>query len=325
MPAETLDRSTEYSLSSGYEHVIGVDEAGRGPLAGPVVVAACFIPRELSNSIDAVIQDSKKMTEEQRDVGYEVLMSEPRIKYAVSIVSHTEIDEMNILQASLTGMRRATIELLDILRNESMNTITKKGKPKQQSADPKNLFSASSFLVLVDGNKVPASMPIECKAIVKGDSRVYSIAAASIIAKVVRDKLMVDLDKEYPQYNFAKHKGYPTAEHRALVMQHGPCPYHRLTYGPVRAALEAKDRRESKRPLEQDVPATGTTTKKRRTTSAELQDNINTIDLQAASDSIAKKRLKAKSFAPAKSENAIDLVSNNNELRRSSRLKTKQQ
>lgn len=237
----SLDRNLEFSFSEGYSNVIGVDEAGRGPLAGPVVVAACYIPRSMTGRLDAVIQDSKKMTEEQREEGYKVLLSEPDIKYAVSVVSHTEIDELNILQASLTGMRRATISLLEILEKEhTANQKSARGK----ATLPK--WDSSEYLALVDGNKVPTEMPVECKAIVKGDSRVFSIAAASIIAKVVRDHLMVDLHKEYPQYNFAQHKGYPTAEHRALVMRYGPCPCHRRSYGPVKLALEAMERRSRK-------------------------------------------------------------------------------
>jgi ribonuclease HII len=265
----SLDRNLEFSFSEGYSNVIGVDEAGRGPLAGPVVVAACYIPRSMTSRLDAVIQDSKKMTEEQREEGYKVLLSEPDIKYAVSVVSHTEIDELNILQASLTGMRRATISLLEILEKE----YAANQKPAKGKATPPK-WDSSEYLALVDGNKVPTEMPVECKAIVKGDSRIFSIAAASIIAKVVRDHLMVDLHKEYPQYNFAQHKGYPTAEHRSLVMRYGPCPYHRRSYGPVKLALEAMERRSRKTddesnssdPREEEAP---TSRKRKAATAAE--------------------------------------------------------
>lgn len=219
--------------------------SGRGPLAGPVVVAACYVPNDMPEDLDAVIQDSKKMNEEEREHAYSVLMAEKRIKYAVSIVSHTEIDEINILQASLAGMRRSTVDLLNQLKQEglidkekpSLGSAKKGSKKKVPGVDSSLESEGLKYVALVDGNKVPADMPVDCQAIVKGDSRIYSIAAASIIAKVTRDEIMVALDKQYPQYNFAQHKGYPTAAHRALVMQHGPCPVHRRSYGPVKAAM----------------------------------------------------------------------------------------
>lgn len=326
----SLDRNLEFSFSEGYSHVIGVDEAGRGPLAGPVVVAACYVPRSMTSRLDAVIQDSKKMTEEQREEGYKVLLGEPEIKYAVSVVSHTEIDELNILQASLTGMRRATISLLEILEREHTDhQKTTKGKASQAK------WNASEYLALVDGNKVPSEMPIECKAIVKGDSRIFSIAAASIIAKVVRDHLMVDLHKEYPQYNFAQHKGYPTAEHRALVMRYGPCPYHRRSYGPVKLALEAMERRSQKTDHESNssdsVEEEAPTSRKRKATTT-ADENVKGKRPASSIKTEAKQSRKSKAVqkgnptskalkgAKASTTSEGDLSGDSN-LRRSARLR----
>jgi hypothetical protein len=133
-------------------------------------------------------------------------------------VSHTEIDEVNILQATMNGMRRST---------EALHA-------KLQKLHPNGAFRA-----LIDGNRVPADMPVDATYVIKGDSLIFSIAAASIIAKVTRDRLMLELDKEFPVYNFAQHKGYPTFAHRSLLMQHGPCRVHRTSYAPVKLAMAA--------------------------------------------------------------------------------------
>lgn len=200
------------------------DEAGRGPLAGPVVAAACYIPYD----VPAIpgIHDSKALTEGDREAAYEVLINDPRIFYGVSIVSHTEIDQINILQASLTGMTRAANSLLD------------KFLPTLKTSANNSASSLDKFIALVDGNKIPQDLTIASQYVIKGDSKIYSIAAASIIAKVTRDRIMVELDAKYPIYFFAQHKGYPTAMHRALLLQHGPCDVHRITYAPVKNAIE---------------------------------------------------------------------------------------
>lgn len=211
----SLSRLAEGKLSTGYDDVIGIDEAGRGPLAGPVVAAACFIKTGVN--IEGV-NDSKRTTEADREEIYHVLTNHSAVKWTVAIVSHTEIDEVNILQATMNGMRRCTNELLD--NNKSLFT------------------NRNKVLALVDGNRIPSAMPIEAVSVVKGDSIVFSIAAASIIAKVTRDRIMLALDKQYPVYNLAKHKGYPTSEHRSLLMHHGACEVHRRSYAPVRLALE---------------------------------------------------------------------------------------
>lgn len=213
----SLSRSAESKyLTNNKVYIIGVDEAGRGPLAGPVVAAACII---LDSTYIDGIMDSKATTESDREATYDVLINHSSVFWSVSIISHVVIDEINILEASLMAMREATTDLLQKL--------------------PKKKTSSEKLIALIDGNKVPSNMPIDSQFVIKGDSFVYSIAAASIIAKVTRDRIMKDLDKEYPQYGLAKHKGYPTFEHRGLLMKFGPSPIHRFSYGPVKLAEEA--------------------------------------------------------------------------------------
>lgn len=180
----------------GFVPVAGVDEAGRGPLAGPVVAAAVILPVDLDYS---PFKDSKKLTEKGRDRVF-ALLEELHVPMAVGICSAQEIDEINILQASLLAMKRAV----------------------------EQLCHAAAFL-LVDG-KFTIKMDLPQQALVKGESKSASIAAASVVAKVTRDRLMLSFDEEYPLYNFRQHKGYPTKAHKALVAQHGPCPIHRLTF-----------------------------------------------------------------------------------------------
>ena len=186
--------------------VAGVDEAGRGPLAGPVVAAAVIL--DASRPI-AGLRDSKQLSPVQR----EKLAQEIRARalgWAVAWADHQEIDRLNILQASLLAMARAVAAL-----------------------------SPMPLHVLVDGNRCP-QVPQPVTAIVKGDSSVPSISAASILAKVERDAAMLRLDLLYPGYGFAVHKGYPTAAHLAALDQHGVSPVHRRSFGPVRRCLEKR-------------------------------------------------------------------------------------
>jgi ribonuclease HII len=184
-------------------YLAGVDEAGRGPLAGPVVAAAVILPR--SPRVYG-LRDSKVVPEEQRDALF-FEIQEMALAYAVVEVSHEEIDRINILQASLKAMREA-LALLEI-------------KP---------------HLVLVDGNKKPAS-GFEEMAIIDGDAQSASIMAASILAKVTRDHIMKEEHEKYPQYGFNEHKGYGAPSHLEALRKYGPCPIHRRSYEPVRAIL----------------------------------------------------------------------------------------
>ncbi len=189
----------------GHGLMAGVDEAGRGPLAGPVVAAAVIL-----DDLKPIrgLADSKAISERKR----ERLFDEIRAKALTCCIAEAtveEIDRLNILQATLLAMQRAVAGLRLV--------------PQQ---------------VLVDGNRLPLlSMPAE--AIVKGDAKVAAISAASILAKVHRDRLCLALHDQHPAYNFAGHKGYPTAEHLAALQQHGACPAHRRSYAPVRAVLDA--------------------------------------------------------------------------------------
>jgi ribonuclease HII len=181
----------------GFRFPVGVDEAGRGPLAGPVVAAACFLPPQFSSQ---GIGDSKTLTAKSREEMSKRLKTAPGVFVAVGLATPQEIDEINILQASLLAMLRS-VEQLEI---------------------------EADFL-LVDGNRLPKSS-IPSRAIIKGDSRVQSIAAASIIAKVYRDALMLEYHDLYPEYGFADHKGYPTKMHRKAIEKYGPSPIHRMTF-----------------------------------------------------------------------------------------------
>lgn len=181
--------------------IAGVDEAGRGPLAGPVVAAAVILPPE--EEFDLPVNDSKALDETFREELGERLRSDSRVVWAVAERSAAVIDRINILKATHEAMREAVMSL--------------KNRPG---------------LAFVDGLKV-RDFPVEARFIVKGDALSASVAAASIIAKTHRDHLMVELDKQYPGYGFAKHKGYGTAQHLEALRRLGPCPEHRKTFGPV--------------------------------------------------------------------------------------------
>jgi len=195
----TLDHE-KMLRASGFRVVAGVDEAGRGPLAGPVCVAAVVLPDDFSHP---VLNDSKQLSEAKRERLYDEITNNPRIRWHCVSVEVEEIDRINILQATWQGMRRAALAL-----------------------DPQ------PDAVLIDGKPVKA-YPLHQVALVKGDSLSYSIAAASIIAKVTRDRIMVAMAARHPEYGFEIHKGYPTPAHLAALTAHGPCPHHRRSFAPV--------------------------------------------------------------------------------------------
>ena len=191
------DYSLEEALREhGFVSVCGVDEAGRGPLSGPVVAAACILP--IGCAIEG-LNDSKKLSPKKRDKLFDEI-KEKAVAYSIASASPAEIDEINILNATMLAMRRA-IEGL----------------------------SVPADFALVDGNVV-RDFPIEAKAIVKGDAISCSISAASILAKVTRDRLCLEDDAKYPEYRFAKHKGYSTALHMQILREKGPCPIHRRSF-----------------------------------------------------------------------------------------------
>ncbi len=195
---------------AGYVLLAGVDEAGRGPLAGPVVAGAVAAPRELlETESDALLQgltDSKKLTERRREAFFTILETHPDIMIGVGQASVEEIDQLNILRATYVAMARA-IEALPVAPDH----------------------------VLVDGRPVEG-LPCSSTAIVKGDGASLLIAAASVVAKVTRDRQMVELDRLYPHYGLAKHKGYGSRAHMQALFEHGPSPIHRCSFRPVREA-----------------------------------------------------------------------------------------
>lgn len=194
--------------SAGLTHVAGVDEAGRGPLAGPVVAAAVvFPPGWLTTGLPAELRglnDSKQLTETRREAFFAALMRLPEIQFAIAAVDASTIDQINILQATHRAM------------NEALAQLT----PPPQHA-------------LVDGNPVK-TLRFPQTAIVKGDARSYSIAAASILAKVTRDRQAAEWERQWPEYGFAIHKGYGTPQHLEAIRRHGPCPLHRRSFAPLK-------------------------------------------------------------------------------------------
>jgi ribonuclease HII len=184
--------------------IAGVDEAGRGPLAGPVTVAAVILDPERPI---AGLNDSKKLTEARREALYPLIV-ERAMAWRIEFVEAEEIDALNILQATLTGMRRAL---------EGLSPVPDCAR--------------------IDGNRLPQGLPCAATAMVGGDAIEPAIMAASILAKVARDRHMLELHLRYPQYGFDRHKGYPSPAHLASLVAHGPCPQHRRSYAPVRDAL----------------------------------------------------------------------------------------
>lgn len=184
------------AAQKGYSAVCGIDEAGRGPLAGPVFAAAVILPAEVEIP---GLNDSKKLTAKKREALFP-LIQEKAVSWSVAFATESEIDEINILQATYLAMRRACEGL-----------------------------SIPADYALVDGNRMPP-LSVTGETIIKGDGLSASIAAASVLAKVSRDRLMLELDSLYPEYQFAKHKGYGTALHVELLRKYGPCPIHRRSF-----------------------------------------------------------------------------------------------
>ena len=192
MPDYELEKSL---IAQGKNYICGVDEAGRGPLAGPVCAAAVILNEEIEG-----LNDSKKLSEKKREALFDEI-KEKSVSFSIAFASVEEIEEYNILNATYLAMNRA-IEGLNV------------------KAD----------FALIDGNRIPAGISVPCETVVKGDAKSCSIAAASILAKVTRDRLMLEEDKKYPQYNFKKHKGYGTKEHTDAILKYGLSPIHRPSF-----------------------------------------------------------------------------------------------
>ena len=198
-----LKQTDKQFFDMGINYLCGIDEAGRGPLAGPVVVASVIMPKE---SMIEGVNDSKKVSEKKREKLYDIILEES-ISYGIGIIDQEEIDEINILQATKKGLTMALKEM--------------KQKPDA---------------ILVDALTGIDTLGIPYKSVVKGDANSYSIAAASIVAKVTRDRIMREWDKVYPEYGFAGHKGYGTAKHIEAIKEFGLCPLHRRSF--VKKILE---------------------------------------------------------------------------------------
>lgn len=192
-----LKQIEENVYDEGFKYICGIDEAGRGPLAGPVVVASVIMPKD---SMIEGVNDSKKISETKREKLYDLITQEA-ISYGVGIINQEEIDEINILNATKKGLTNSIIEL--------------KTKPD---------------IILVDALRDIDTLGIPYRSVIKGDAKIYSIACASIIAKVTRDRIMKEWDKIYPQYGLASHKGYGTAKHIAAIKEYGLCPLHRRSF-----------------------------------------------------------------------------------------------
>ncbi len=185
------------AIDNGYKSICGVDEAGRGPLAGPVCAAAVIL------SPDTVIEglnDSKKLTEKKREQLFDVI-KEKAVSFSIAFASVEEIEEFNILNATYLAMNRAI-----------------------------NSLQISADFAIIDGNRIPVGIKVQALPLVKGDMKSMSVAAASVLAKVSRDRLMLEYDKEYPEYRFEKHKGYGTKEHYAAIKENGICSIHRKSF-----------------------------------------------------------------------------------------------
>lgn len=181
----------------GFSRICGVDEAGRGPLAGPVCAAAVILP------VDCRIEgldDSKKLSEKRRESLFQQI-KEAAVAYGIAFADVEEIERYNILEATFLAMNRAVAQL-----------------------------SPAADFALIDGNRPPKGLPVPCQTVIKGDALSCSIAAASVLAKVTRDRYMLEMDEKYPAYGFAGHKGYGTKAHRDAIQAYGPCPIHRLSF-----------------------------------------------------------------------------------------------
>lgn len=208
-----IDFSYEQALwQNGVRHIAGVDEAGRGPWAGPVVAGAVIFPPHFRAEFLTILNDSKKLSAKKRAYLFDEIIK--NCDYAIGVASVKEIDDINILEASMLAMHRAV-----------------------------NGLNASAEYALIDGNKIPTQLNIDAQAIVKGDGRSFSIAAASIIAKVTRDRLMQKLHIQYPHYSWHTNAGYGTKAHQTGLAEFGITPHHRLTFKPIKKLIPKSEQK----------------------------------------------------------------------------------
>lgn len=228
-------------LDEGYDFVIGVDEAGRGPLAGPVVAAATLvrnfqlpITNFQTNSNDQspnsklweLVRDSKTLSEKQREKTFDFIHE--HFYVGLGICDHKTIDRINILEATFLAMKKSLTDLITKIQETRCKQI-----PSTNNQISKPMIHGSKFIILVDGNKTIPNFSSGQRAIINGDKLVKSIAAASIVAKVTRDRLMLAMHEKYPIYGFDKHKGYGTKLHMDVIRDHGPSEIHRMSFEPL--------------------------------------------------------------------------------------------
>jgi len=216
-----IEKEKEFQ-KEGFEIIIGVDEVGRGPLAGPVVAGAAWVkPDILEKEFEdrGLIRDSKKLSEKQRDKIYKFIQESDSFVLGIGEVSVEMIDKINILNASLLAMRLAIDEVIEKIKRQVPNSENQK------------------TCTLIDGNKNIQNLDLEQRLFAKGDQRIFSIATASINAKVYRDKLMEEYHQKFPEYGFGQHKGYGTKLHMEQLKKHGACEIHRQSFAPVREVM----------------------------------------------------------------------------------------
>ncbi|MFA5013272.1 MAG: ribonuclease HII [Candidatus Paceibacterota bacterium] len=195
--------------TQGYKLVVGLDEAGRGPLAGPVVAGALLLlTKKINNELLRIVKDSKKLSSAKREAAFALILKEPQIVFGIGIVSEKIIDKINIFEATKLAMEKAVADL-----------ARKLGK--------------NPDMLIIDGKHI-INLPIKQRAIIKADDKIFSCSAASIIAKVTRDRIMDKMHKKYPRYGFIKHKGYGTRLHFQMIKKYGPCAIHRRSFTPIK-------------------------------------------------------------------------------------------
>ncbi|MCX6763131.1 MAG: ribonuclease HII [Candidatus Moranbacteria bacterium] len=225
-------------IQQGFDFVIGIDEVGRGPLAGPVV--ACAVAQKnydlrfknYDKQFD-LIKDSKMLSAKQREKLFDFIHENFHV--GVGICDHKTIDRMNVLQATYLAAKKALSDLFKKVEKDTPKSLTATGQARNNNqTNSKFKIQNSKFIILFDGNKIIPNLSFEQRAIVNGDKIVKSISAASIIAKVTRDRIMLQMHQKYPHYHFHKHKGYGTKLHMEKLQRHGPCKIHRQSFRPVK-------------------------------------------------------------------------------------------
>jgi len=238
----TIEKEKEFQ-KEGFEIIIGVDEVGRGPLAGPVVAGAAWVnPKILEEDFELrdLVRDSKLLSEIQREKIHKFINDDENFVLGIGEVSVEMIDKINILNASLLAMRLAVDEVLEQVECQMSSHFAEvtKDKKVESNLPTADVLNKNKVCVLIDGNRNIQNLNLEQKLFAKGDQRIFSIAVASIQAKVYRDKLMIKYHREFPEYGFDKHKGYGTKFHMGQLKEIGACVIHRRSFRPVREVLE---------------------------------------------------------------------------------------